>query len=136
MAGQQYGRPVWLVVWIGDHVWHVYMCLCVCTCTCVCLCVYMCTHVCACVHVCVHVLCVHVGMCTSAGSDSCLESTPLVPPTLSENPTSPLSPPTSLPLHVEEQVNPDLVAVYADRLCAVTHAFATICTTLQKANGR
>lgn len=131
------------MVWIGDHVWHVNMYMCVPMCVHVHVCAaYVCVHVhvytcmCLCACMCTHVLCVHVGMCTSAGSDSCLESTPLVPPTLSENPTSPLSPPTSLPLHVEEQVNPDLVAVYADRLCAVTHAFATICTTLQKANGR
>ena len=35
-----------------------------------------------------------------------------------------------------EEVNPDLVSVYADRMCAVMHAFATVCTTLQRASGR
>eukprot|EP00731_Ephydatia_muelleri_P036853 Em0338g4a len=34
-----------------------------------------------------------------------------------------------------EEVNPDLVSVYADRMCAVMHAFATVCTTLQRASG-
>jgi hypothetical protein len=29
-----------------------------------------------------------------------------------------------------------LVEVYADRLCAVTHAFALCCATLQKNSGR
>ena len=35
---------------------------------------------------------------------------------------------------VESEYN--LVEVYADRLCAVTHALALCCTTMQKAGGR
>lgn len=36
----------------------------------------------------------------------------------------------------EEEDNHSLVEVYADRLCAVTHAFALCCATLQKNSGR
>ena len=39
----------------------------------------------------------------------------------------------------DEEDNKDdhsLVEVYADRLCAVTHAFALCCSTLQKNSGR
>ena len=35
-----------------------------------------------------------------------------------------------------EDTNNSLVEVYADRLCAVTHAFALCCSTLQKSSGR
>ena len=35
-----------------------------------------------------------------------------------------------------EDNNHSLVEVYADRLCAVTHAFALCCATLQKSSGR
>ena len=36
----------------------------------------------------------------------------------------------------EESVSLDIVGVYAERLSAVTHAFALCCKTMQKANGR
>ena len=36
----------------------------------------------------------------------------------------------------EEPVSLDIVGVYAERLSAVTHAFALCCNTLQRANGR
>ena len=36
----------------------------------------------------------------------------------------------------EDEDNHSLVEVYADRLCAVTHAFALCCATLQKNSGR
>ena len=37
---------------------------------------------------------------------------------------------------VEDKDEDSLVEVYADRLCAVTHAFALCCATLQKSSGR
>eukprot|EP00731_Ephydatia_muelleri_P024575 Em0016g846a len=72
-----------------------------------------------------------------SGSDACFEAAPAVPPTVPENPTSPLTPPMPRPpgACAGEEVNPDLVSVYADRMCAVMHAFATVCTTLQRASG-
>lgn len=36
----------------------------------------------------------------------------------------------------EKKENDNLVEVYADRLCAVTHAFALCCSTLQKSCGK
>ena len=36
----------------------------------------------------------------------------------------------------EESWNLDIVGVYAERLSAVTHAFALCCYTLQQASGR
>ena len=40
------------------------------------------------------------------------------------------------PGNPEDTWSPDIVGVYADRLCAVTHAFALCCSTLQKASGK
>ena len=36
----------------------------------------------------------------------------------------------------KEKEKEDIVGVYAERLSAVTHAFALCCHTLQEANGR
>ena len=36
----------------------------------------------------------------------------------------------------DDSWSPDIVGVYADRLCAVMHAFALCCRTLQKASGK
>ena len=79
-----------------------------------------------------------ISICSCVGSDTCFEAAPAVPPTVPENPTSPLTPPMPRPpgACAGEEVNPDLVSVYADRMCAVMHAFATVCTTLQRASGR
>ena len=38
-------------------------------------------------------------------------------------------------LNCSESWNPDIVGTYADRLCAVTHAFALCCSTLHKSSG-
>lgn len=38
-------------------------------------------------------------------------------------------------LETEEERKVDLVGVYAERLSAVTHAFALCCRTLQEATG-
>ena len=92
-----------------------------------------------CVCVCTCTLCMGIiNICSCVGSDACFEAAPAVPPTVPENPTSPLTPPMPRPpgACAGEEVNPDLVSVYADRMCAVMHAFATVCTTLQRASGR
>ena len=47
-----------------------------------------------------------------------------------------LSPVSSVEGGRESSWSPDLVEVYADRLCAVTHAFALCCSTLSKFDGR
>ncbi len=71
-------------------------------------------------------------------------STYLVPPGANP-PSPPIVPTVELP---EEEVRSkvttsgppegdnNLVEVYADRLCAVSHAFALVCTTLQRSNKR
>ena len=50
--------------------------------------------------------------------------------------TTTASPPADVVEGCEEEDNDSLVEVYADRLCAVTHAFALCCATLQKSSGR
>ena len=124
----------------------LYACMCVVVCVCWYLCIFLCllVFVCGqfpCTFVCTFCIeqCVHVhfkNICV--GSDACLEAAPVVPPTLPENSTSSPTPPMPrlLGACAGEEVNPDLVTVYADRLCAVMHAFATVCTTLQRASGR
>eukprot|EP00731_Ephydatia_muelleri_P037028 Em0381g2a len=59
------------------------------------------------------------------GSDACFEAAPAVPPTVPENPTSPLTPPMPRPpgACAGEEVNPDLVSVYADRISGLLPRF-------------
>eukprot|EP00731_Ephydatia_muelleri_P024595 Em0016g866a len=53
------------------------------------------------------------------------EAAPAVPPTVPENPTSPLTPPMPRPpgACAGEEVNPDLVSVYADRISGLLPRF-------------
>ena len=105
--------------------------------TCICTCTVLGSECLMCVCTCT--LCMGIiSICSCVGSDACFEAAPAVPPTVPENPTSPLTPPMPRPpgACAGEEVNPDLVSVYADRMCAVMHAFATVCTTLQRASGR
>ena len=69
-------------------------------------------------------------------SKTCFIPSPLATVAMVTDATSASPPPGDIDGCEGEDMNNNLVEVYADRLCAVTHAFALCCATLQKNSGK